>query len=254
MSADLTWASGCTLQKTAPTFNGAAVSGDSPCTLTAWVRYTTNANFGWALGFYNVVANGDSNLIAHDAGSAAIYAGCVKAGSFNTVQLIAGSAADTWYHVAMAWDGSNVKGYLNGALIGTTVCTFTGRVAWEFFRAGSWDGPVQDVTCYGVALSLDEIIQLYVARKPKTRTGLIVHWPIFPGTPDRSYDYSGQGNHATENGPITDGLSPPVGWGTQSPMLRRIAGGGGGGGGGAAGLALASQRQRVIVAGRRRVR
>jgi hypothetical protein len=65
-------------------------------------------------------------------------------GMGDTFDLIRGSALgiDTWYHLAITWDGANVRGYLNGSLnFGPTA--YTGLSTVRDIYVMAWNTPAQ---------------------------------------------------------------------------------------------------------------
>jgi hypothetical protein len=125
-------------------------------------------------------------------------------------------ATGTWYHFALVWDGTNLTGYANGAVIGTnTTGALTGtRGNWGNLQLGPATAELQDGVFFAAALTIDEIAQLYRARCPDRRNNLIGHYPCYPGS-NRGLDYSGNGNNFGNQGtPIDSTVTPPsVGWG-----------------------------------------
>jgi hypothetical protein len=127
-------------------------------------------------------------------------------------------SANTWYHVALTWDGTTLRGYLNGAPNGTSTGLTGARGNWADLQVGPTLGYLQDAVFYTEALSAAEITQLYRGRMPKRRTNLFAHLPCFPGAANRRIDYSGNGNNFTDNGTPADSTieGPQVGWATSA--------------------------------------
>jgi len=89
-----------------------------------------------------------------------------------------------WYHVAVTYDESGVKCYLNGELVGTggyidlgfTQCSdsFTiGKLSYRYYNTSNYfpfDGQLNDVRIYDEVLSIKQIKEL--------SKGLIVHMPL----------------------------------------------------------------------------
>jgi len=78
-------------------------------------------------------------------------------------------SAGTWYHVAMAWNGTALTGYLNGVQIGsysTTICPASDSTQFSIGKGASgtnryWNGSIDEVRLYDRALTPDEIKLLY---------------------------------------------------------------------------------------------
>lgn len=133
---------------------------------------------------------------------------------------------NTWYHVAMTWDGTSTRLYVNGALVATNTPAATTRTGnWSNWGApGNFDGAVQDVVTYNAALTVDEIMQLYRARMPLRRTNLVMWLPMLtaPGLDN----LSGVGVNAALSGgaPGAGNDLAAVPWGVGiSPQAFRLA-------------------------------
>ena len=75
---------------------------------------------------------------------------------------------ENWYHVALTWDGSHWKGYVNGiekgslpSTLGTSASSPRDTLIGKGWDGCSWNGAIDDVRIYDKALSADEIEQLY---------------------------------------------------------------------------------------------
>ena len=135
---------------------------------------------------------------------------------------------NTWYHVAMTWDGTSTRLYVNGVLVNTNTPAATTRTGnWSNWGAPSnFQGSMQDVVTYNAALSVDEIKQLYRSRIPQRRANLVMHMPYI--TAPGLGNYSGVGNNVVYSG----GGSPALGdetagipWGTpdSSVVIKKAA-------------------------------
>lgn len=135
------------------------------------------------------------------------------------VQVVSAATAAVWTHVAMTYDGAvGLTAYINGVNVGTAGIIAGARGNWGDLQVGPGAGEFQDACFYTVALTPEQIVQLYRNRLPGARTGLRHHLPCFPGTANRILDYSGNAlNFANAPAP-TDALTwPQAGWGTGSP-------------------------------------
>lgn len=81
---------------------------------------------------------------------------------------------NTWYHFAFTWDGSNVIGYINGAMVDTATAqtrTPTGSNSINFILGRGWngtdytnlglDGNLDEAAVWSRALTVSEITTLY---------------------------------------------------------------------------------------------
>lgn len=123
-----------------------------------------------------------------------------------------------WTHAALTWDGTTMTGYVNGAAVGTQTGLGARVANWADLQVGPGVGELQDAVFYTVALTPEQIVQLYRARNPGVRTGLRYHLPCFPGATNRLIDYSGNAFNFTNNGtPVASTGDPPqAGWGSSS--------------------------------------
>jgi len=132
----------------------------------------------------------------------------------------------TWYHLAMTWDGTSNRLYVNGALVNTnTPAALTRAGNWLNWAAPSnFQGAMQDVVTYNATLTADEIMQLYRARMPLRRANLVKWEPRFtnPGTDD----LSGVGVSSAISGtaPTAGNDLAAIPWGVGiSPQAFRLA-------------------------------
>jgi len=140
-------------------------------TVEAWINYNSTG------GNETIVTKGqDANTamdwqVAIHGGhlySDIFVSGVQSPGTFNTA-LVPG----TWYHVAVTYDGSNLRGYVNGALDGTVGYTGTLRTTDYALRIGAYapvsgdteffSGKVDELSLYNRALSSNEVAAIYNA-------------------------------------------------------------------------------------------
>lgn len=190
---------------------GIAIGNNS---LACWV------NFANLSGAYEVIEINDSGGFPFASaillnGNQIEYSQRNAAGT--QINFLGGTtlSANTWYHVALTYDGTTLRGYLNGATNGTSTGLTGARGNWADLSVGATLGELQDALFYSAALSADEISQLYRSRQPKRRANLEYALPCYPGA-NRLVDYSGNGRDFTNGGTPTDStiVPPPVGWGS----------------------------------------
>ncbi len=82
-----------------------------------------------------------------------------------------------WYHAAMTYDGTTLKMYLNGALVGSRAATLSYANQVQFLIGGAGDGPspggiyggfngkLDDIGFWNKALTADEIFKIYRGEK-----------------------------------------------------------------------------------------
>lgn len=132
----------------------------NPWTISGWVKWTTLTNLGGAFGF----SNGTNGV---SAGSTATNLKILSNGETpgnGTTALATGK----WYHVAMAWDGTLIKAYLNGVFeysVTPSGVNWKSATATKFGKnePGNtfFTGQVDAVRTHARALSAWEIMRLY---------------------------------------------------------------------------------------------
>ncbi len=115
-----------------------------------------------------------------------------------------------WQYVVGTWDGSNMRIYRNGVLVGgPTAQTGTLSSATENLQIGtrgsvfSWNGSIDEVKIYSRALSQSEISAQYrgglVTYKQPSNQGLIGYWSFNDGSGTQMGDFSGNGNNGSNS-------------------------------------------------------
>jgi hypothetical protein len=137
-----------------------------------------------------------------------------------------------WNHFAMVRESVTlVKGYLNGAPDATLAHpTVAGRAASTKMSLGQYDGSgdrfdgrVQAVKAWDVALNESQILSELVTYRPVHLFNIWAWWPMLPGSGERHLDYSGNGRHWTEVGTLSDEDPKDLAWG--GPALAVIESG-----------------------------
>ncbi len=199
--------------------NTTAVAPPNAITITAWIKATTTTvtqsiiddDNGGTIGyFFRVGSTG-------------------KLSARLTATTITGNTTlqpNTWYHVALVYDGANVYVYLNGISDATPVArtgsiTYSGASKAIGKRPASgaqFNGTIDEVRMYDRGLSASEIYSLYAGSKAvivgkskpeRLSNGLIGYW-TFDGNKIAgvtAYDSSTSGN----NGTLTNRPTPTIG-------------------------------------------
>jgi len=119
-----------------------------------------------------------------------------------------------WYHLVLTYDGSNVKGYVNGVLqAGPTASSGNGTSGGsDCFAVASEGGTVFhanatlfDARCYNRVITDNEISEIYHKRgADRVWQGLVGWWRLDEFVTGASVrDLSGKGNHGTPyNSPV----------------------------------------------------
>jgi len=125
---------------------------------------------------------------------------------------IADTPVNTWYHIAVTYDGTIIKLYYNGSAVNSqswSMPLYTGGTAP--IRIGNWLsswqlwGRMDEVRIYNRAISEEEVLHHYndgAGRFGQPEEGLVGGWHFDEETGIIANDYSGNNNHGTLiNGP-----------------------------------------------------
>lgn len=138
-------------------------TGNTPHTTAGWVYMNaTPANRAWILLLGNA-ANGAEHWLVDKTGTTqlGVYGGGLGSGQFQP-----NLTPTTWHHIALAFDGTNLSGYLDGVSLGIQPATynFAGvplTVAQAHNGENFFNGYVDDLRLYDRALDPTEIAALY---------------------------------------------------------------------------------------------
>lgn len=153
--------------------------------------------------------------------------------SINNVQQKLASAtalnANTWYHVAATYDGSNMKIYINGVLDATKAQTgsvnSTGafNVGYLYNTSRNFNGKIDEVRVWKRALSQTEISQ-NMCNVSVPATSLAAYWKFNEGSGSTVQDTSGNGVTLTLTGVDASNWVTDLPCTTGSSALVRTAG------------------------------
>ena len=87
----------------------------------------------------------------------------------NSQSIATLSTANKWYYLTCSWDGTTIRGYINGVLDGTAAYSAPSSVYLGFLEIGTYldrsnsilNGSIDDGRFYNRALSAAEVLQLY---------------------------------------------------------------------------------------------
>lgn len=199
-------------------------TGSAAKSFSAWFKTSDISNRGWIIsGGANTNAQAfglffvnDNTLSFH--GNGASYDAVFSAAFANNV----------FYHVTVTYDGTDVRGYVNGALDVTKTAALNtsaanvliGRridpISTEYFN-----GVISDVRAYDRALSAAEVSDLYQAYQPLARAaaqskGLIGQWMLDSASEVQGPELLTDANAASD--PNKNEANATTGWtGTATP-------------------------------------
>lgn len=158
--------------------------GLNELTLSVWVKQSSTGPNQAVIGHWGNTTPRDSRkfLIRIDDGDIQGFVYTTEpaqeGGTFSTTDL-----TDAWHHLALTWDGSTLRMYIDGAVSGTT---FSGTGALNdtsqnnFYIANDeggsgtfFNGLIDDVRIYNRALTGAEIDRLAEGRHPLTSLGAV---------------------------------------------------------------------------------
>ena len=174
-------------------------------TISCWVKLANSSVFSTLVQRQTVSSNGYSVVLNN--GSFTFYGtGAHTFGSGFT------STTD-WYHVCVTHDNSNVKGYIDGNLIGTSPTTslVSNTVSTKLGNHSSasvlpLNGKLDEVSIFSSALDASNVVQIYNSGNPidlklnqgnyNSSSDLVGYWRMGDGASDTS---NGGGSPASGN-------------------------------------------------------
>lgn len=184
--------------------------GESPFTIAMWIYFNeTTGGRGVLFGDYNLSGAINFNLELNSSSNWNNDVRFYWAGSPDYRATNTAITSNTWVHLAVVYDGTQLKFYRNGILVNTREGTLSAKnkTAGVFYlgrdsRTGAtaFNGKLNDVRIYDECLSDKEIKEIY-----KT---LILHYKL--NNSIKVKDSSGYGYNATVFGYLTDYVDSPV--------------------------------------------
>ena len=141
--------------------NSASLQLTTGMTLEAWVNPTTVTN-AWR----DIIEKGNDNyyLMGTTDHSIRPGGGGIVGGSYGEAFGTAALAVNTWTHLAFTYDGSNLRLYVNGALVATqaktgaiTSSTSALTIGSDPFYGQYFSGMIDDLRIYNIALTQTQI-------------------------------------------------------------------------------------------------
>ena len=142
-------------------------SGNSVWTSEAWFNINALPGSGVAM-----IAAWGSNATKSDAQLYVNSSGFAACDTNSGPAVVSGAISlHVWHHVAGTWDGTNIRLYIDGALIGTSGATgpltlgstYAGIGAWTAGYVNEFNGAIDEFAIYGTALSAARILAHYNA-------------------------------------------------------------------------------------------
>ena len=131
---------------------------------------------------------------------------------------------NAWTHLALTYDGTNCRAYINGALQNTGAYTVGPRSNFNWFDIGGGNGTTdfqaQDCFAFNTTLSAEDILSLMRRRKPMKVGGPYLWWPL--GNDSPTSDFSGGGHTLSSTAGTAGTLFPPADWAPDNPTLLRV--------------------------------
>jgi len=183
----------------------AMIANTDQMTLSGWV-YPRNTNSGWPdfdafFGFRN---ESDADFYILQLNNYKIEGRLRSASGVFTIESAENSISpETWHHLALTYDGSNIVLYIDGAEAGITAAS--GQITnvsvplkigsldfqtWDF----DLDGQADEISLWNIAL-IDQQIQDYMYADLTEEEGLVGYWNFNEGFGETANDASGNENH-----------------------------------------------------------
>lgn len=175
---------------------GAATAYNTPIfSLQAWV-YPTE----WKNAMYVISTEGASTgyKLQLPNGKATFVVG----NGTKTFQVVAPDAValNVWTHLAATFDGTKMKLFVNGILVGQTDLVYQLKDNGENFRIGegskntgrTFKGRIRGVGVWSIAIPEAEIPALMARKLTGAETGLTAYWPFNLSAGNKIFDRSGK--------------------------------------------------------------
>ena len=120
-----------------------------------------------------------------------------------------------WQHLYATYDGTTVKVYLNGSLIGSgakSLNTANTPLSIGIGNSNEFDGSISSVSIYNVAKSAEEVYALYskgITYDESSLSGLVAYYRMGSGTGDAYPTIKDQSTNSND-GTITNGASDDI--------------------------------------------
>ncbi len=188
---------------------------NNPITVGVWIYPECHSAFQFCV----VIHGGNSIVGLTNVISSDIVTAQVNSGTFITVQPSTVVYNNTWDYLAYTYDGSELKAYVNGVMVGEQAGTIANSESSTVIFGSSvldqyqYYGYVSDIQIYNSSLSANEIQALYqegIGGVPINLQNLVGWWPLN----GNANDYSGDLNNGVASEGVftsswTNGYSAP---------------------------------------------
>jgi len=196
------------------------IANSDQISITGWV-YPRNTNSGWPNfdGFFGFRNEFDADFYLLQLDNYKVEGRLrISVNDYFTVVTDPNSISpETWYHLALVYDGTNLIVYINGTEAGSTgasgqitnefVPLYVGRLVFQTTNF-DLDGQADEVGLWNVALTAEQI-QDYMYADLTGEGGLVGYWNFNEGSGEIANDGSGNDN---------DGLIYGANWSTNIPF------------------------------------
>ena len=189
------------------TNESAMIANADQMTLSGWVypRGPNADSYTQFDGFFGFRNNEDADFYLLQLGNYKVECRLKVSGGgeFTIITAENSIISETWHHLALTYDGSNMILYIDGIEAGSTGAY--GQITNEFlpFNIGRlvWqttnfdlDGQVDEVSLWNLALT-EQQVQDYMYADLTGEEGLVGYWKLNEGTGSTAYDSSDEGNN-----------------------------------------------------------
>ena len=189
------------------TNESAMIANSDQMTLSGWVypRGPNADSYTQFDGFFGFRNNEDADFYLLQLGNYKVEARLKVpgGGEFTIVTAENSIISETWHHLALTYDGSNIILYIDGIEAGSTgaygqitnefLPFYIGRLIWQTTNF-DLDGQVDEVSLWNLALT-EQQVQDYMYADLTGEEGLVGYWKLNEGTGSTAYDSSDEGNN-----------------------------------------------------------
>lgn len=214
----------CTTSNSAQRTTGTLLNYNGLYTACFWVLFTTIPS----TPFTAVWQIDDGNLELDSVRTSSAVMG-IRVTANGVATDAAGSttlSTGTWYHLAVVRNSTtDCRLYLNGVQEASNAASTAARVnaVARHLYGVLVQGSMAWLKTWNTNLSAAQILQEVNIGRPANLASLFEWLPNWPGSGERTLDYSGNGRNYAEVGTPTDGDPPPVSFGAPYVSMGTVA-------------------------------